>query len=216
MTREFTAFTADQPDFAGQVYLIGHSLGGIACHDLVTNIECRLPGDAQEDSHLPLPFAIRSLIILGSPFAAMNIFRNLPFHVPDTTHIYNVFHPYDPSTHITHNFLVKFCSFSLFQWPIALSHASPAHSSPSHPFSWHTTAAEARSYTCTCATVSLRCHAHLSVFTTPFPPSPLLSRGSSSRAFSRQEVTAKNCSTVATPTRMTMQQQTQQMKRRTT
>ena len=108
----------DMPRFRGRAILLGHSLGGVICYDIVCNQPWAVPVGYQQHHHegsgnskgkdrgrglmhiqpsqMPkLSFKPEALVAIGSPIAAVMVQRGQVFdeyHMPADVPLYNVFH----------------------------------------------------------------------------------------------------------------------------
>ncbi|TPX60375.1 hypothetical protein PhCBS80983_g01796 [Powellomyces hirtus] len=113
LNKAYNAFRKAHPYFDGQINLIGHSLGGVICYDLLSNMHPAKPpcGSAPESksaapsqphfviSYPQLDFRPNALFCLGSPIGAVLVMRGQSLAVyrpPKDILFHNVFHLYDP------------------------------------------------------------------------------------------------------------------------
>ncbi|TPX58392.1 hypothetical protein SpCBS45565_g08004 [Spizellomyces sp. 'palustris'] len=122
LNEAYAKFSQDHPDFDGKVILVGHSLGGIICYDLLSNMEdakgrdgVASSGNSREPSmerpppppagpyfaisYPKLTFRPAALFSLGSPVPATLIMRGQSIHTyrpPPDILFHNIFHLYDP------------------------------------------------------------------------------------------------------------------------
>ena len=116
-------FITENPEFDGVVCLLGHSLGGIICYDLLANQSKSEEEDDDDDdkSNTPdanttpdigmfpkthyefkyptLDFKPNFLFSLGSPLGAVMVMRGQSpdtYCLPPTTKYMNIFHLFDP------------------------------------------------------------------------------------------------------------------------
>ncbi|KAI8816794.1 uncharacterized protein EV422DRAFT_571320 [Fimicolochytrium jonesii] len=110
LNQAYDDFLVEHPDFDGHIVLIGHSLGGVICYDLLSNIDdpanskpASTP-DRERSTHFPLrypqlKFRPGALFMLGSPIGAVLTMRGqspLTYHPPPEIQFQNIFHLYDP------------------------------------------------------------------------------------------------------------------------
>ncbi|ORX90986.1 hypothetical protein K493DRAFT_409572 [Basidiobolus meristosporus CBS 931.73] len=102
MNEEYDRYMKEHPDYNGKFSLIGYSLGGICCYDILCGQEdaANAKGRAKFNIHVPkLKFKPSFFFSMGSPIAAVMVMRNQTFDqykVPDYCIHHNIFHPYDP------------------------------------------------------------------------------------------------------------------------
>ncbi|KAJ3270940.1 hypothetical protein HDU76_011102, partial [Blyttiomyces sp. JEL0837] len=115
-------FLERNPNFKGIVSLLGHSLGGIVCYDILAHIDDPVEDsglDAQsisskrtvpqrkthyEITYPKLNFRPRFLFTMGSPLSAVMVMRGqspLSYNLPDDIKYLNIFHLYDPLAYRT-------------------------------------------------------------------------------------------------------------------
>ncbi|RKP24598.1 hypothetical protein SYNPS1DRAFT_29641 [Syncephalis pseudoplumigaleata] len=102
LNMRYDEFMARHPAFAGQVALVGFSLGGVCCFDILA----RQPGGAvpsslaDDERAAPLlKFQPSWLFTLGSPVAAVVVIRGWTmdhFRLPPWCRHQNIMHPCDP------------------------------------------------------------------------------------------------------------------------
>ncbi|KAG0178873.1 hypothetical protein DFQ28_006836 [Apophysomyces sp. BC1034] len=97
-------FLEKHPDFAGEVVMLGYSLGGVIMYDILAHQ--REPTPEDEPSYQKVDFDVPSLdfkptyfFTLGSPLGAVLTFRNqspVEYHLEHDIIFENLFHPFDP------------------------------------------------------------------------------------------------------------------------
>lgn len=86
----YDEFMKTHPDFEGRIGMIGHSLGGICCYDVLAATKSIEPG---------LKFPVHRFWSWGSPISATLIMREQSannYAVPKDCIFQNMFHPCDP------------------------------------------------------------------------------------------------------------------------
>ncbi|KAJ3012209.1 hypothetical protein HKX48_006398 [Thoreauomyces humboldtii] len=114
LNKAYHDFMEANPDFDGQINLIGHSLGGVICYDLLANLDPSRPPRGPSDrtpvsaepprphfeiSYPQLAFRPGALFTLGSPVGAVLIMRGqslTKYRPPRDILFHNLFHLYDP------------------------------------------------------------------------------------------------------------------------
>ncbi|KAI9102050.1 hypothetical protein DFS34DRAFT_612627 [Phlyctochytrium arcticum] len=115
----YQSYMEAHPNFTGGVNLIGHSLGGVICYDLLANLQDstpsrsrsrepsrdRVPPTAGAHFRIKYPqlvFRPQALFALGSPVAAVLVMRGQDIHTyspPEDILFHNLFHLYDPMSY---------------------------------------------------------------------------------------------------------------------
>ncbi|ORY04716.1 hypothetical protein K493DRAFT_311253 [Basidiobolus meristosporus CBS 931.73] len=102
LNNTYEKFMKDHPDYEGTFSLVGYSLGGVCCYDILAHQEMKAnAGDySQILFEVPrLKFQPSNFFALGSPIGFMMVLRNQRFEsyqVPEGCTFNNIFHPYDP------------------------------------------------------------------------------------------------------------------------
>ena len=101
MNREYREFKEKNPDWTGEVSILGHSLGGIISYDILSH-QTQWPrsspmcNDHTPDIEYPqLDFKPLHLFTVGSPIGATMIMRGQRFEsyqLPDDIQLLNIFH----------------------------------------------------------------------------------------------------------------------------
>ncbi|RKP08128.1 DDHD domain-containing protein [Thamnocephalis sphaerospora] len=101
LNAKYHAFMAQQPDFAGEVTLLGFSLGGVCCYDIMARQPEGVFGRHPTDRITAPQLAFRPshLFTLGSPIGAIMVMRDWQMddlQLPRWCRHQNIFHPCDP------------------------------------------------------------------------------------------------------------------------
>ncbi|KAK9718800.1 hypothetical protein K7432_005246 [Basidiobolus ranarum] len=102
MNEEYDKYMESHPNFKGTFSLVGYSLGGICCYDILCAQEdgANLEGRAKINiKPQKLKFKPHFLFSMGSPIAAVMVMRNQTFEqykIPDYCIHHNIYHPFDP------------------------------------------------------------------------------------------------------------------------
>lgn len=113
INRVYKLFMERNPDFKGQVHLLGHSLGSAISFDILARQYNKLPTNA--DPKIDLLFDVDTLFCIGCPVGVFKLIgqknvvhrgdlpddfdprnEDLTFSSPKCNNLYNLYHPCDP------------------------------------------------------------------------------------------------------------------------
>ncbi|KAK9762933.1 hypothetical protein K7432_010830 [Basidiobolus ranarum] len=102
LNSNYEEFMKENPDYDGTFSLVGYSLGGVCCYDILAHQEriVNAQGCSKVFFDVPkLKFQPSNFFALGSPIGLVMVMRNQKFNsyqVPKSCVFDNIFHPYDP------------------------------------------------------------------------------------------------------------------------
>ncbi|RLV95956.1 Uncharacterized protein JA1_000590 [Spathaspora sp. JA1] len=126
LNRVYHMYKQRNPQFSGQVHILGHSLGSAIAFDLVCGETGTLQGDIEPPNKLD--FEIDSLFLAGSPVGIFKLLEgknisgtgNKESTTPKCRNLYNIFHPCDPVAYRIEPLICpKFGEFKAEQVPFA-------------------------------------------------------------------------------------------------
>lgn len=97
LNEQYASFCQKHPQFNGPVWVVGFSLGGVCCYDVLA--QQRANQESTQTPHPALTFQPSRLFTFGSPVGAVMVMRGWEMQrwpLPTWCRHHNVFHPCDP------------------------------------------------------------------------------------------------------------------------
>ncbi|ORX95672.1 hypothetical protein K493DRAFT_351358 [Basidiobolus meristosporus CBS 931.73] len=102
MNEEYDKYLREHPNFKGRFSIVGYSLGGVCCYDILCAQEDLDNRQGREKIDIKAPklkFKPHFLFTMGSPIAAVMVMRNQTYdhyRIPEDIIHHNIYHPFDP------------------------------------------------------------------------------------------------------------------------